>query len=98
MGGEGEGQMSVRMGAPLWWLAAAVGMTIKIRVDVRRDEEAGVYVGISRDLKGLVVEAPTMDELIAEIRLAAQALLEERNSPAKASTAVIEFDTPLCAA
>ena len=90
--------MIVRMGMPLWRLAAAVGMTIKIRIDVQRDEEAGVYVATSKDLTGLVVEAPTMDELIVEIRTAAHELLEEQHSPAKTSTAVIEFDTPLCAA
>lgn len=43
-----------------------LGATL-IYVDVTRDEEAGVYVATSPDVRGLVAEAPTFDELFQEV-------------------------------
>ena len=39
-----------------------------LRIDVIRDEAAGVLVGTSQDLRGLVLEAETFEELVAEAR------------------------------
>ena len=51
---------------PFGRLLARAGVPIKIRVDVIRDDEAGVFVGTSKDVRGLVVEADTLDELVRE--------------------------------
>ena len=51
---------------PLWSLLARFGRRLTVNLDVLHDEEAGVYVATSKNLRGLVCEAPTMDELKAE--------------------------------
>ncbi|MFZ2449463.1 MAG: DUF1902 domain-containing protein [Methylovulum miyakonense] len=38
------------------------------KVEIIHDDEANVYVATSPDLKGLVVEAETLDELEKEVR------------------------------
>ena len=48
------------------WLAK-MGMPVLIKVEIIRDDEADVYVATSSDLKGLVVEAQTLDELEKEV-------------------------------
>jgi predicted RNase H-like HicB family nuclease len=53
-----------------------MGVPLNIRVNVLKDEEAGVYVATSDDLKGLVCEAATMDELVQEVHSTTQELLE----------------------
>ena len=68
--------MSYRVGLPLWKLAARAGIPLKMEVCIHRDDEAGVYMAHSDDLRGLVVEAATLDELRDEVRSAAQTLLE----------------------
>lgn len=49
-----------------WCVAHRVGATL-IYVDVTRDEGAGVYVATSPDVRGLVAEALTFDELFWEV-------------------------------
>jgi hypothetical protein len=46
-----------------------------LRIDVIHDTEANVFVATSRDLAGLVCEAPTVDELIKEVNAATSELL-----------------------
>ena len=56
-----------RIGFPFWKQFARVGVPLTVRVNVMRDSEAGVYVATSDDLRGLVCEAATMDDLVKEV-------------------------------
>ena len=64
----------------LGWLFAeffaSIGMPLLIKVDVFYDNEVDVYVATSSDLKGLIVEAQTLDELENEVKLLIPELLE----------------------
>lgn len=64
-----------RIGLPFWKLAARLGVALKLRIDVIRDDEAGVFVATSGDLRGLVCEAASMDELVSEINSSVGELL-----------------------
>jgi len=66
-----------KIGYPFWRLAARCGATIKIPVTIKRDEETGVYIASSTHLRGLVVEARTVDELLSEVEDVASMLMEE---------------------
>jgi len=57
-------------------LVAKSGRAIEFRVDVHHDREAGVYIATSPDLRGLVVEADSMDQLMEEVRGAVEMLLD----------------------
>jgi len=46
---------------------AEMGVPLLIKVEIIHDNEANVYIAISPDLKGLVVEAVTLDELEKEV-------------------------------
>lgn len=85
------------MGFPGWRIAAGCGMPIRIRIDVCRDEEAGVYFATSDDL-GLAVESASLDELIEEIHAAIPVLLEAAHTPVKRPKAEILFHDGLVAA
>lgn len=65
-----------RVGFPFWKFLARRGVPVSLRVEIMRDEEAGVYVARSRDLDGLVVEAKTLDDLRAEALSTADQLLD----------------------
>jgi hypothetical protein len=64
-----------RIGFPFWRRAALLGVPLKLRVDVARDHDANVFVATSDDLKGLVCEAASMDDLVKEVGLAMTELL-----------------------
>lgn len=64
-----------RIGLPFWKHAARFGVPLNIRVNVMHDDEAGVFVATSDDLRGLVCEASTMDELVVELNSAINDLL-----------------------
>lgn len=66
-----------RVGFPGWKLAARLGVTLVLRVEVAQDKEAGVLIATSPDLKGLVVEAKTTQELMQELPNCADMLLAE---------------------
>jgi predicted RNase H-like HicB family nuclease len=68
--------MSYRVGFPFWKTAAKMGCSLKMIVCIHKDAEAGVYFAHSPDLRGLVVEAATLEELREEVRSAAPALLD----------------------
>lgn len=64
-----------RIGFPLWKQIARLGIPLTVRVNVMRDDDAGVFVATSNDLRGLVCEAKTMDDLIPEINSSVNDLL-----------------------
>ncbi len=76
-----------RVGNLGWRVAARIGIPLKVRIDVIFDDEAKVFVATSEDLKGLVVEAATVEELWAEIKQCACDLLIEE-CQAKTASAV----------
>ncbi len=57
-----------RYGWPFGRYMARLGFPTQIRIDVVRDSQAGVFVGTSSDMPGLVVEADSLEELLAEAR------------------------------
>ena len=67
--------MHWRLGLPGWRIAARFGVPIKIKIDVHKDEEAGVYFATSDDI-GLAVESITLDDLMKEIHSAVPVLLQ----------------------
>ena len=92
--------MSYRAGLPGWKWAARAGAPISLRVNVLKDNEAGVYVATSPDLHGLVVEAETLEALRSEIHGAASRLLELElhRAPTRAKTDIRFQDSVFCAA
>ena len=64
-----------RIGFPFWKQAARLGVPLKMRINVMRDQDAGVLVASSEDLPGLVCEAASMDELLVEVNAATHELL-----------------------
>lgn len=65
-----------RVGLPGWKIAARLGVPLKVRVNVHRDDESATYWADSPDLDGLVVAGNTLDELHGEVVSASHALLE----------------------
>ncbi|KAA0892625.1 DUF1902 domain-containing protein [Pusillimonas sp. ANT_WB101] len=66
-----------KVGSPFWKIVAHLGVPISLRVDVHHDSEANVFIATSPDLRGLIVEAATLDELIHETSGAVKMLMEE---------------------
>lgn len=66
-----------RVGLPGWKFAARVGVPLLVKVEVVEDREAGVFVATSPDLQGLVVEAPSIGELVKALHECTEMLLEE---------------------
>lgn len=66
-----------RYGWPMGHWLARMGIPTKIVVDVVRDDEAGVFIGTSRDVRGLVVEASSLEELMQEARTLIPELIQE---------------------
>ena len=59
-----------RVGCPGWKIAARLGITLEVRVDVLWDDEAKVFVAQSDDFLpdfGCVAEAATWDGLKTEL-------------------------------
>jgi len=90
------------VGWPLWKLAARAGLPLRFTLVVNFDPEACVFWGQSPDLDGLVVEAPTLQELHREALLAADLLLELQLSAQRAPKLQIrpelDMSTPWAAA
>jgi predicted RNase H-like HicB family nuclease len=66
-----------RVGFPFWKTLARSGVTLKLVVHVMHDQEAGVFVATSDDLRGLVAEAATIEALVAEVKNVMDDLLTE---------------------
>lgn len=64
--------------------------TQKITVRADWDSEASVWVAISDDIPGLVLEAPSMDLLVPEIETVIPALLEA-NGDAPTITGTLDY-------
>lgn len=71
---------------PLAWLAQALGANMVIRVNVLKDDDAGVLIAISPDVKGLVVEADTFEQLQNEVQDLLPHLLKPFKQPSMAVT------------
>lgn len=56
-----------RVGFPFWKVMGRVGVPLVMRVDFMKDNDAGVFVASSKDLRGMVAEADTMDNLVLEV-------------------------------
>jgi predicted RNase H-like HicB family nuclease len=57
-----------------------------IRITVRYDDEAKIYWATSRDLRGLVTEAPTIQALMTRVLAVVPELVAERRSTARRAT------------
>jgi predicted RNase H-like HicB family nuclease len=60
---------------PLSMFFASLGVPLLIKVAVLFDSEAGVYVATSPSVRGLVIEAATLDEIRTEVEAALPELL-----------------------
>ena len=49
---------------------------MKYKVNLIRDDEASVWIAVSDDIPGLVLESDSLDKLVYKVRLAAPELLE----------------------
>lgn len=67
-----------RVGFPGWKLAARLNVPLLLRIDVVRDREAGVFVATSPDLRGLVAEASSTEELFKEVYGCVDMLMAEQ--------------------
>lgn len=76
-----------RAGLPFWKIFAKLFGKVRFRVTVNYDAEAKVFVATSPDLKGFVVEAATMDQLVNEAHDVAAMLVEQE---LHASNTVVE--------
>ncbi|MBV6273795.1 DUF1902 domain-containing protein [Alcaligenaceae bacterium CGII-47] len=63
-----------------------VGLPVTLRVNVDYDKDAKVFTVTSNDLRALVVEASTTDELIVETKNAVDMLMEDVVCARKAPT------------
>ena len=64
-----------RLGWPFSTFFASIGVPLLINIEVFHDDEANVYVATSADIKGLVVEAETFEELKNEVMVLVPELL-----------------------
>ena len=87
-----------RVGFPGWKIAARLGAHLLIKIDVLHDKEAGVFVATSRDLPGLVVEAPVMDELFPNVYDCASMLLAQELKHARIKRPIAAWDGDFCPA
>lgn len=85
-----------RVGFPGWKIAARFGAHLLVKIDVLHDKESGVFVATSRDLPGLVVEAPGMEELFPEVYNCVTMLLTEKLKSAPIKRPVAAWDGDFC--
>lgn len=72
--------MHYRYGWPMGGVLARLGVPTKIRVNVIKDEDAGVFVGTSPDIRGLVVEADSLEGIVNEALLLIPEFLHRTNA------------------
>ena len=68
-------KLHYRYGWPFGPILWKFGIPTLIKLEVIRDEEADVFVGTSPDLRGLVVEADTLESIVSEAHLLIPELL-----------------------
>lgn len=78
-------------GRPFWRIFAALGCTLKVRVELVRDEQTGRHIATSTDLRGLVCEASTSDAIRDDARRAANALIAVAYYPKSPPPHVVEW-------
>lgn len=64
-----------RVGWPGALMLGRLGVPLEIKVFIRFDEEARVFVGVSDDIRGLVVEGASLDEIAKEVEELVPALM-----------------------
>lgn len=86
-----------RLGWPFATFFAKMGLSLLIKVEIIHDNDADVYIATSPDLKGLVVEAETLDELEKEVWVLVPELLtlDKPTLRAKAVTHLAFFQPPI---
>lgn len=86
-----------RLGWPCVTFFAKMGIPLLVKVEIIHDKVANVYVATSPDLKGLVVEAETLDELEKEVwELVPELLaLDKPNLRVKTVTHLSFFQPPV---
>lgn len=87
-----------RVGFPGWKLAARFGVPLLFKIEVIRDEDAGVFVATSHDIDGLVVESATLDELLPAVYDCVGMLLSEQLKHQPKARPVAAWDGDFCAA
>ena len=75
-----------RLSWPLARFLASMGVPLLVKIEILYDPEATVYVATSPDLKGLIVEADSLDEIRTEVanlvpELLALAQFDSRKCP-----------------
>jgi len=90
---------------PLNWpfsmFFASLGVPLLIKVEVIFDAEANVYIATSPAVRGLVIEAATLDEIRTEVELALPELLalnHKNNDMHNIKQTHLQFNTHLIAA
>ena len=71
---------------------ARLGVPLSLRIQVMHDDEADVYIATSTDFAGLVVEAPSLDELMFSVRDCAEMLIEHTLDRSLKLTAKVVWD------
>ena len=87
-----------RVGFPGWKIAARVGFSLLVKIDVVRDDDAGVFVATSLDLPGLVVEAADLERLFPEVYDCVNMLLVEQLKSAPKRRPIAAWDGAFCPA
>jgi len=64
------------VGWPCWKLLAKAGISLVVKIEVVYDKEAGVYVATSPNLRGLVAEAKSKEELVGAVYDCVDLLME----------------------
>lgn len=88
---------SYKAGWPFWRFMAKAGIPIRVTVEVIFDKEAKVFVAHNSNLRGLVAEAETLDELFRNLDAAAFDLLESylHQTPTRHPLMSPIFETPI---
>lgn len=85
-----------RVSWPCARLLGRLGVPLMVKVYIEYDREAGVFVGVSPDVQGLVVEAATLDEMAKEVRDLIPALMSSgQNAGSKISATRLSFTDPV---
>lgn len=78
---------------------AKLGVPLLIKIEVERDEEAGVYIATSPNVRGFNIEAETLDEIKKEVELVLPEFLSIKhgngNNHSNDSRTCLQFNTPL---